>query len=191
MPFPRRLVEAGEVSADALISVGPSPSGGYAGEVPAIPPGLYGAILRLSFDDIGCAQWADDTGQRWRGPSIEDTRSALDFADAVFTADPDAALAIHCEMGRSRSAALALGVNARLLGPGREADAVWSLLVDDRDGQMCFNPLIVRHLDALLGRDRAIEDALATLCRPFVTWREFWVRKGVLPVSGLPVAGGA
>ena len=186
LPFSRSAVEAGEVAAAALISIGPSANNEGLVAVPRIAEGTFARVLRLSFDDVACAVRTDRHARIWYGPSQADVEAALRFARSVHRDIPEAFIAVHCEQGRSRSAAIALMIVADRLGPGSESAAVQRLLEDDGEGQRCFNPLIVRLADRLLGGTGRLETVLAERCPAFVRWRQYWIEKGALPPSGLP-----
>ena len=184
LPFSRSAVESGNVIADALISIGPSAKNEGVIQVPRIAEGSFPRLLRLSFDDVPCAYRVDRHARAWYGPGEADVAAALSFARSVHRDDPQAFIAVHCEQGRSRSAAIALMIVADRLGAGSETEAVRRLLEDDVDGVRCFNPLIVRLADQLLSRHERLESALAELCPAFVRWRRYWIEKAALPVQG-------
>lgn len=187
LPHPQVFAESGGLRGDALVSV--TGKGDPAARIDgsAFPLG----VLRISFDDVPCPEWTDARGRRWRGPSEADVSEVLAFARGVreTVGDRQAVLPVHCLHGKSRSAALALAIMADSLGPGREAEAVASLLSgtsaaapprDEALAQMACNPGIVRFADRLLGRDGAIERALAEAMPRFVTWRAYWEARGCL-----------
>jgi len=182
-PFPRTLVEAGLVQADALVSIGPSAANSHRVAVPQIAEGAFPRLLRLRFDDVPCPNWTDPRGTTWHGPAVADVEATLDLAREVFSLQPDAFIACHCEQGISRSAALALAILADRLGAGAEDEAVRQALLGDVEGRRCFNPRIVRISDRLLGRQGAIEAALERRCRPFVTWRRYWEAKATIDAT--------
>ena len=187
LPFPRAVVESGAIAADALISIRPAEQNAHLFPPVAIPEGRFGSVLVLPFDDIPCTSWKDGrTGTVWLGPTETHLANAIAFARGVFAVEPEAFIAVHCEQGKSRSAAVALAVTADRLGSGNEEEAVRLLLENDVEQQRCFNPLLVRLADRLLGRGNAIETALERRCAPFVTWRRYWTRKDALPLYGLP-----
>ena len=177
LPYPQAVIESGDVKADALISIRPSPINQEPAQLPRIPAENFGSILCLEFDDIALDTWTDRRGTLWTGPVEAHLQECLAFARAIFDDNPDAFIAVHCKHGKSRSAAIALAITADCLGAGREAEAVDVLLKTDELGKRCFNPLIIRQADRLLARDGALENALATSCPRFVTWRDYWVRK--------------
>jgi len=187
LPYPR--IDAESLSLGpvlALVSIGPSISAPPSVARPDIPDGAYPEILRLAFDDVPQEVWVGRDGTRWIGPKEEDLRAALDFARPFVAeasekgwgpGDPPA-VAVHCEQGRSRSAAIALAICAEAYGPGQEADAVRAVLSGDMDGQRCFNPFLVRAADRILDRKGRLEEALAAACRPYRTWTAYWRREG-------------
>ena len=170
-------VEDGLVRADALISIrGVAPP-----REPVIDAALFGErVLVLRFDDIPVPAWRDHHGQEWVGPQPSQITDALQFAQRVAetACDRRGRLAVHCLQGRSRSSAVALAVIAQQLGAGREDEAVAQLLAED-EGTVACNPGVIRLADRLLARDGRLEAALERACPRFVTWREFWSRKGV------------
>jgi predicted protein tyrosine phosphatase len=179
-PFSRRDVEAGLIDADALISIGPSESAPTGVPVPNVPRFRFPAVLRLSFDDVALPEWTDAKGTRWIGPKDEDISKAMAFAGNILSEKPNAFIAVHCEKGLSRSAAVALAIEAMRRGPGKEDDAVQALL--DDAGRRRFNPLIVRIADRILSETRdasgPIERALEKRSPAFRKWKEFWNGNG-------------
>lgn len=182
-PYPRSAVEAGAVSADALVSIT-----GH-GEADADASLFGGRVLRLRFDDVPCPRHQDRSGRTWLGPADADLASALAFARTV-PAGPDGgvSVAVHCLMGKSRSAGVALAILADAFGPGRERDAV-AMLLSPGNGSperpapretLSVNPGLVRMADRLLGRGRAVEAALEEALPRFVSWRAYWVSRGCL-----------
>lgn len=169
----RAAVEDGAAEgADGVISVRPSAETDRSDLDLACSQAVLGdlsAILPLRFDDIGVPAFGP-----YVGPTMEDVASAIEFARSVRMRAPDGTLAVHCEIGVSRSAALALAAIADELGPGREGDAVAWLLRDDADGRFQPNSLIVSLADAALFRYGAIDAALAEACPRYVRWRQHW-----------------
>lgn len=166
---PQSAVEAGRVAADALISICPP------GKSAAVREGDYPAgVLRLGFDDV------PPGFGRGTACAAEHLAEALRFAAGAEAAGARR-LAVHCWMGRSRSAAVALSVLAQSLGPGREADAV-ALLLDQDPGGVSIQPQpgIVRLADALLARGGAIERELSAASPNYRSWRDYWVRSGAI-----------
>lgn len=187
LPYPRFEAESSAIGPVlALVSIGPSLSAPSSVARPSIPKDAYPALLRLAFDDVPQEVWIGRDGTRWMGPKEEDLLAALDFARPFVAkasnegrgpGDPPA-VAVHCEQGRSRSAAIALAICAEAYGPGREADAVRAVLSGDVDGRRCFNPFLVRAADRILDRKGRLEEALAAACRPYRTWTAYWRREG-------------
>ena len=105
---------------------------------------------------------------------MDDLATALDFARAVRDRVPEGVLAVHCQHGVSRSAAVALAIIADEAGPGAEADAVAALLRQDDDARMQPNPLIVSLADAALFRYGRLDAALLAACPRYVAWRDHW-----------------
>jgi predicted protein tyrosine phosphatase len=165
---PRGYVEEGEAFGDALVSIGwtavrqPRP----------FPLGF----CRLGFDDIPVREWTSD-GRTWRGPRMVHVERAVSFARSVAAAASSARIVVHCDQGKSRSAAVALAILADALGRGSEPEAVARVVAGAPDRKLGFNPGVVRLADRLLGRDGAIERALEAGCPSFVTWRAYWERK--------------
>lgn len=186
LPHPQHAVESGGISAEGLISVT-----GLGDTEAGFDPSLFGGrVLRLAFDDIPVAAWTDGRNHSWTGPSEEQVAEALAFGRKVSAeAGPGARLAVHCLHGKSRSAALAVAINADALGPGREDEAVALLLrrgeangpfCEEALSQLAVNPGIVRMADRALGRGDAIERALEAALPRFVTWRQYWRRQGCI-----------
>ena len=174
-------VEAGGAEgADAVISIRASTE--------AVEPDLTIALaqatrdesarlLRLSFDDIGIERYG-----HFVGPSMAQITDAIEFGRRVIdggsffdgpSAEPPL-IAIHCEHGKSRSAAIALALLADHLGARRERDAVNALLRSDVENRMHPNPLVVSLADDCLFRYGRINTALAELCPRYAKWRELW-----------------
>lgn len=98
----------------------------------------------------------DDTVSNLHGrrpPEVAQVGEALAFARRV----EGRKLLIHCEMGVSRSAGVALAVLAERYGDGSEDDAV-SHLLRIRPVASC-NPRIVAIADGMLGREGRLERA--------------------------------
>lgn len=106
-----------------------------------IPPDCGKRQLVLKFDDVV----SDNHGRR--APEIEQVAGALSFARKFHGGK----LLVHCEMGVSRSAGLALAILAERHGRGCEKEAVAHLL-RIRPVASC-NPRIVAIADELLGRN--------------------------------------
>jgi predicted protein tyrosine phosphatase len=174
-------VEAGGAEgADAVISIRASTE--------AVEPDLATALaqatgnesarlLRLSFDDIGTERYG-----HFVGPSMAQITDSIEFGRRVidgssFFDGPSAGqplIAIHCEHGKSRSAAIALALLADHLGVGRERDAVNTLLRSDVENRMHPNPLVISLTDDCLFRYGRINTALVELCPRYAKWRELW-----------------
>ena len=171
--FSRAEIEDGAASGyDAVISVRGTRRASFRTLDQAIAEAVLGevdAILVLRFDDVGVPAFG-----RQAGPTDDDAARVLEFARGLRARPLAAKVAIHCEAGRSRSAAIALGVLADELGPGAEADAVSMLLGLDVEGKVCPNPLLVRLLDSRLWRYGALENALAGACPAYVAARSNW-----------------
>ncbi|MGY3581921.1 putative protein tyrosine phosphatase [Bradyrhizobium sp. USDA 4341] len=105
------------------------------------------AHLRLVFDDI------DEAAEGYVGPNTEQVRQALAFAREHH----DQRLLVHCHSGQCRSTAIALGAIAERFGPGREADAIATIL---RIRPIAApNLLVLEHVDRELGRNGALQGA--------------------------------
>ncbi len=97
----------------------------------------------FQFDDT-------DNPMSSKGPRIADVQDVLQIGRNY----PGKRMMLHCVEGKSRSAALALGIIADRMGPGREEDAV-QLLKRIRPMAVC-NWLIVQQVDRLLRRGGSI-----------------------------------
>ncbi|HTH98316.1 MAG TPA: hypothetical protein VL574_12935 [Stellaceae bacterium] len=177
----RADVELGRAAdAEAVISI----RGSADGDEPELDLALAQAtkgesarLLRLRFDDIGMTAIGT-----FVGPSIDQIQQAIDFGRRVirgrdFFDGPvdDPLVAIHCEQGRSRSSAIALGLLADALGAGRERQAVNTLLRDDIEVRLHPNPLIVSHIDACLFRYGRLDAALVELSPRYGRWKQLWL----------------
>jgi predicted protein tyrosine phosphatase len=101
--------------------------------------------LRLVFDDI------DEACEGYIGPTADQIQQALVFARE----HRDQRLLVHCHSGQCRSTAIALGVVAERLGPGREAESVATIL---RIRPIAApNLLALEYVDRELGRNGALE----------------------------------
>ncbi|WP_207486088.1 hypothetical protein [Arenibaculum pallidiluteum] len=183
--FARKEIEAGAAAGfDAVISVRGTSSRSPTRELDtAIAEAVLGevnAMLVLRFDDIGVPAFG-----RQAGPADEHALAVLDFSRSLRARLPDARIAIHCEMGRSRSAAVALGILADGLGPGRESEAVAELLGRDIEGHVAPNPLLVHLLDQRLWRYGAFEAALAAASPAYVAARDHWAAVAADPQGAL------
>jgi predicted protein tyrosine phosphatase len=72
--------------------------------VARVPVG-FGPILRLKFDDLDESNMA--TGSTGKVFSATDARAVVSFLDEMHQSQNVKGLLVHCEMGRSRSAAIA------------------------------------------------------------------------------------
>jgi predicted protein tyrosine phosphatase len=139
-------------------------------------------LLRLSFDDIGMPEYG-----HFVGPTMPQIAEAIAFGrsivDGRFLFDGAGVepplIAVHCEHGKSRSAAVALALLADAHGDGHERDAVNALLRSDIENRMHPNPLAVSLADSSLFRYGRLDAALADLSPAYVKWRDLW-RKIVL-----------
>lgn len=114
--------------------------------------------LRLTFDDTERETSAprgpyDTPANDEDPPKREDVEKALVFGRDHL--DYPGRVLIHCFAGRARSTAVALGILAQHLGPGREAEAMTQLLRACERAPLP-NMLIVRYADAILERNGAL-----------------------------------
>ena len=176
----RTEVEAGGAEgADAVISIRGVADGNEPELALAIAQATGGEsarLLKLSFDDIGMAKYG-----HFVGPTVHDISEVVEFgrqiADGRYLFDgpsADPLIVVHCEHGKSRSAAIALALLADHFGDGFEADAVNNLLRADVENRIHPNPLIVSLTDACLFRYGRLEDALAAQSPRYVQWRQLW-----------------
>jgi predicted protein tyrosine phosphatase len=176
----RTEVETGYADgADALISIRGLADGNEPQLALAIAQAIKGEsarLLKLSFDDIGMAEYG-----HFVGPTMDQVIDVIEFgrqiADGRYLFDgpsSDPLIVIHCEHGKSRSAAVALALLADHLGDGFELDSVNCLLRADVENRIHPNPLIVNLTDSCLFRYGRLEEALATLSPRFVQWRQLW-----------------
>lgn len=169
----RRQVEDGAAQgADAVVSVRGTAARGLGTLDEALAQAVLGdcgAVLRLALDDIGVPALGP-----LRGPTQAQVDEAVDFGRALRSAMPDPLVAVHCELGRSRSSALALALLADALGPGGEGEAVRRVLRLDAEGTMAPNPLLVRLADAALWRYGALEAALLDASPAYAAARAHW-----------------
>jgi predicted protein tyrosine phosphatase len=133
-------------------------------------------FLRMTFDDIGIGHYG-----HFVGPTMPQIADVIEFGrqivDGRFLFDGpsiDPLIVIHCEHGKSRSAAVALALLADHLGDGFEVQAVNSLLRADVENRIHPNPLIVNLTDACMFRYGRLEDALAEQCPRYVQWPQPW-----------------
>lgn len=141
-------------------------------------------LLRLYFDDIGIARYRHFVGSDMAQivEAIEFGRSIVDgagFFDGPSAGPP--LIAVHCEHGKSRSAAVALSLLADHLGDGRERDAANMLLRGDFENRMHPNPLIISLADDCLFRYGRINAALTELCPRYTKWRAWWNNIALAP----------
>jgi predicted protein tyrosine phosphatase len=177
----RTEVESGGAEgADAVISIRSSTNATTPDLAIALAQATRGEsarLLRLSFDDIATAK----LGHRI-GPTMLQVTEAIEFGRCVadgrhFFDGPvvgSPLIAIHCEHGKSRSAAIALALLADHFGSGREQDAVNALLRTDFENRMQPNPLVISLTDDCLFRYGRIDAALAALSPQYLHWRTLW-----------------
>jgi predicted protein tyrosine phosphatase len=174
-------VEAGGAEgADAVISIRGSTGAAERDLAIALTQAIGGEsarLLRLSFDDIGMERYG-----HFVGPSMAQIIDVIEFGRCVVdggsffdgpSVDPPL-IAIHCEHGKSRSAAIALALLADHLGDGQEREAVNMLLRYDVENRMHPNPLAIGLTDDCLFRYGRINAALAELSPRYAQWRELW-----------------
>ncbi|NTF17075.1 hypothetical protein G6L37_01355 [Agrobacterium rubi] len=113
-----------------------------------IPANAETQQFLLKFDDV-----VTDGNGRWRASRLQ-VEQALGWARKW----KDVRLLVHCEMGVSRSTAIALAILAERYGKGLEDDAVAHLL-RIRPMASC-NPFIVATADSILGRSGKLVAAL-------------------------------
>jgi predicted protein tyrosine phosphatase len=169
----RAAIEAGAAhGADAVISIRsttiePEPALDQA--LAALGEG-DGRLLRLRFDDIGMASY-----RHFIGPTAAQIAEAISFGRAVRQRVAAPQIVVHCEFGRSRSAAIALALLADRVGTGGEQDAVAELLALQVEVALHPNPLIVALAEAHLGLGQGrLDTALAEVSSRYVQWRDLW-----------------
>ena len=121
------------------------------------------AHLTLCFEDVDSEEWG------LRVATERQIREGLAFAREYAACS----LLIHCARGIGRSPALALGVLAERLGPGKEAEAVKSIF--STRPESCPNLVVVQKVDSVLNRAGALVCALEKWesSRPeFAAWRK-------------------
>lgn len=177
----RMEVESGSADgADGVISI----RGSTVGNEPELATALAQAtrgesarLLRLSFDDIGIPAYG-----HFRGPTMSQIQDAIEFGRSIVdgrklfdgpSAEPPL-IAVHCEHGKSRSAAIALALLADHFGAGHEHDTVNELMRTDVESRMHPNPLVVSLADASLFRYGRLDVALAELSPRYLQWRDLW-----------------
>jgi predicted protein tyrosine phosphatase len=174
-------VEAGDAEgADAVISIRASTDAAEPDLATALTQATDGEsarLLRLSFDAIGMERYG-----HFVGPNMAQITEVIEFGRRVvdggsFFDGPSVGpplIAIHCEHGKSRSAAVALALLADHLGDGHEHEAVNTLLRNDVENRMHPNPLVIGLTDDCLFRYGRINAALAELSPRYAQWRELW-----------------
>jgi predicted protein tyrosine phosphatase len=177
-PYSRADIESGSVSSDGLISI----TGTNQLQARVESSLFKNRVLRLVFDDIPNAAWVGKDGILWHGPAPSQLVQALEFARHIHSqATSDTIISIHCEKGRSRSAAIALAIVADSIGIGKEMEAVdFILKVVEPNRKIQFNPGLIRMADKVLDRDGALERAAEQLCPRFVSWRNYWENNGCM-----------
>jgi predicted protein tyrosine phosphatase len=131
----------------------------------------------LSFDDIGMPTYGHFVGPTMAqvGDAVEFGRSIVDGKFLFDGPNPEPPLiAVHCEHGKSRSAAIALALLADHFGDGHERDAVNALMRADVEDRMHPNPLVVSLADGYLFRYGRLDAALADQSPRYVRWRDLW-----------------
>ena len=123
-------------------------------------------------------------------PTLSQMQDALAFGRAVidghhFFDGPksDPLIVVRCEMGRSRSSAIALALLADHFGAGRERDAVNELLRADIEARMHPNPMVVLHADTCLLRCGRLDAALAASNPRYLLWRRHWTQAALDPIG--------
>jgi predicted protein tyrosine phosphatase len=168
-PHPRYRIEEGGIAASGLISINAidmkNPEVG-------IPVENFQDVLFLQFGDIPFPELVRE-GKRMKGPSIADVERAIAFAKKLIHENPAAKIAVHCQAGKSRSAAIALAVNVSLQ-PEHHRQVLRAMLEKDTDSQMCFNPRIVEITDHLLKVSPTIDSLLLATCVPYRVWKKYW-----------------
>lgn len=185
----RAEVEAGGAEgADAVISIR-SPTTTREPELTTALTQATGGesarLLRLVFDDVGIKDFGD-----YIHPTMDQIADAIEFGRSIRdgrnlfdgpSADP--VIAVHCEHGKSRSAAVALALLADHFGAGWERDAVNELMRGDIENRMHPNPLAVWFADACLLRTGRLEHVLAELSPRYVLWRRYWTGVALDPLG--------
>lgn len=173
LPYPRFKIEDGDIKAQGLISIN-SPIPPVTDK--EIPTENFEEILFLTFDDIPVPTLKKD-GKQLKGPTREDVEKAIAFGLSLRERHPEEStlLAVHCQAGKSRSAAIALAINMAL-NPRQIEDVVASLLQYDTNYQMCFNPRIIALTDNIFQTGGALNRALDKLCPAYRSWKKYWLR---------------
>ena len=178
----KREVEAGGAEgADAVISIRGSARATETQLALAIAQATGGEsarLLKLSFDDIGLKQYGHLVGATMMqvADAIEFGREIIDGRCLFDGKRANPLIAIHCEHGKSRSAAVALALLADHFGDGFEQSAVNNLLRADLEDRFHPNPLIVSLADSCLFRYGRLDAALAEQTQRYVQWRQHWRR---------------
>ena len=179
----RSEVESGAAEgADGVISIRGTASGSEPELATALVQATRGEsarLLKLSFDDIGLPEYG-----HFIGPTMSQISDAIEFGRSILAGrhlfdGPGAApplIVVHCEYGKSRSAAIALALLADNFGVGRERDAVNALMRNDVENRMHPNPLVVNLADACLFRYGRLDAALIELSPRFANWRDLWLK---------------
>lgn len=176
----RHDVEAGQAQGcDGIISIRGSASRlepDLAATLTQATRGESARLLRLHFDDVGLP-----TYRHLVGPTMAQISAAVDFGRAIVSGHnlfdgpvENPLVAIHCEHGQSRSAAVGLALLADHHGAGAERDAVNVLMRDDINDRQHPNPLAISLADSCLWRYGRLEAALAELSPRFYRWRAVW-----------------
>jgi predicted protein tyrosine phosphatase len=193
----RAAVEAGEVSAQALISLT-----GTVDRPASIDPALFdGRVLRLTFDDIPWLTWRGGPfNEVFTGPTVDQVAEAMAFAGQISDS-----IAVHCLQGQSRSAGIALAIIADRIREPLEAvkmllataaaqpSAAWPGRLTATDVALAMiekrptprprprihpNPGIVRHAETLLNMPGELDAALIEHSEEYRWWRSQWVAEG-------------
>ena len=176
----KKEILAGEaLGADGVISIRGSSSGDEPELAAALAQATRGErarLLRLAFDDIALATYRHLVGPTMTqiSDAVEFGRSIVDGRNLFDGAVTDPLIVVHCEHGKSRSAAIALAVMADHLGAGAEHEAVNALMRGDVNDRQYPNPLVISLADASLWRYGRLETALAELSPRFFQWRAVW-----------------
>jgi predicted protein tyrosine phosphatase len=185
----RAEVEAGGAEgADAVISIR-SPTTSREPELATAltqaTRGESARLLRLVHDDVGTTNCGSNVPSTMDqiADAIEFGRSIRDGRNLFDGPVDDPLIEVHCEHGKSRSAAVALALLADHHGPGRERHAVNDLMRGDIENRMHPNPLTVRFADACLLRTGRLEQALAELSPRYVMWRRYWLDVALDPIG--------
>lgn len=121
-------------------------------------------VLELVFEDL------DEPAEGARAASEGDVLVALEFARGI-----RGHLLIHSWAGIGRAPAIALAVITDRLGPGKEPEALASVLSIER--QAIPNRLVVEHADRILNRNGALVAALDARIRAHSDFRSRSARR--------------